>query len=135
MKRLRILGYIAIFASLITLDSCLPIDEVVADRIPALTSSAWTFSEITNGDQFFKDNYTTYFDGQVVTFYSDGTYSQNLALYNLTGNWQFNDSQSILYYDVGTSEEQSREIITLNDTEFHFRVNWGGTLIEVRFIH
>ena len=135
MKTLRKLSFAILFASLLVMDSCLPLDEVVPDRIPALTSGTWVFSEITNGDDFHKDFYSVLFDGQRVTFSDDGTYSQNLAIYNLTGNWTLNADQTILHYDVGTSEAQDREILTLTNSEFHFRVNFTGTIVDVRFTH
>jgi len=135
MKTLRKLGYLLIFGSLLMLDSCLPTDEVIADRIPKLTSSTWKYSQITNDDELEREFYDGYFAGQEIDFFTDGTYSQNLVIYNESGNWEFNTDQTVLFYDVGTSQEQVRTILTLSNSQFEFSTFYGSTEVKVLFTH
>lgn len=135
MKKLKKLGYIVLFASLVTLDSCLPVDDVVADLTPALTSGTWNFKEVDENDTFVKEFYEGLYTGRSITFSSSGTFTQNLAIYNQSGNWEFNDAQTILHYDVGTSEAEDWEILNLTNSELYYQVDFSGTVVKIRYTH
>ena len=139
MKNLRKLAYVVLFGSLLLLDSCLPTDEVVADRIPALTSSTWVFSSLDAGDDFLNTTYEIIYSGNEITFNEDGTCKHKLVGVNGSGTWSFNSDQTILNisisYTDGDTRNESWKIISLTDTKLNYEFSISPNTLEMIYTH
>ncbi|MCB0495373.1 MAG: hypothetical protein KDC79_04515 [Cyclobacteriaceae bacterium] len=139
MKNLRKLAYVVLFGSLLLLDSCLPTDEVVADRIPALTSSTWVFSSLDAGDDFLNTTYEIIYSGNEITFNEDGTCKDKLVGVNGSGTWSFNSDQTILNisisYTDGDTRNESWKIISLTDTKLNYEFSISPNTLEMIYTH
>lgn len=120
---------------LLMFNSCVPLDEVIVDKSTLLTTGSWTFSEVVDNDTFVKEFYEGLYAGRVITFNSDGTFTQNLAIYNSPGNWSFNTNQTLLMYDVGTGAAEDWEILSLTTSELYYQVDFSGTVVKIRYTH
>lgn len=121
--------------SLLLFNSCVPEDEIVIDKALLLTDGAWKFKEVDDNDDFVKDFYEGLYAGRVIDFNSDGTFSQNLAIYNSTGDWSLNANQTLLMYDVGSTEAEEWEILSISSTELFYEVDFSGTMVKIRYTH
>lgn len=135
MKNLYRIFTATVVIGLLLFNSCAPEDEVVIDKALLLTDGSWKFKEVDDNDDFVKEFYEGLYAGRIITFNSDGTFTQNLAIYNATGSWVFDANQIILTYDVGTSEEEKWEILNISGTELFYEVDFSGTAVKVRYTH
>ena len=120
---------------LLMFNSCVPVDEIIVDKSTLLTTGSWSFSEVVDNDTFVKEFYEGLYAGRVIDFKSDGTFTQNLAIYNSTGEWAFNTNQTLLMYDVGTGAAEDWEILSLTTSELYYQVDFSGTVVKIRYTH
>jgi hypothetical protein len=135
MKNIYRLFTTATVITLLVFNSCVPEDEIVVDYVPIITNGVWKFKEVDDKDQDLKEFYEGFYVGREIVFKADGTFTQNLNIYNTSGNWKFDDNQTILQYDFGTSKAEDWKIINISESEIYFEFEISPNIIKIRYTH
>jgi len=140
---------ITVFALLLVVFSCKPVEEVQPDYEKLLVSSPWTFSEEVSLDPINATVVNTLLNNTTLTFNTGGEIISNLFTIDATNTWELNADNTAIIIDKGLDSEDEWIIVSMTETEFVYRDNddgdaSGGALpftytdgkpLELKFIH
>lgn len=131
------LGLILLGAMFI--NSCTPTDQIVEDLSIKLTAGTWHFSSLDAGDQTTSDFYQAIYNGDILTFNSDGTCTgKQLGTIDGSGTWVLNGNQTELTLSITYGSDDRNElwkIKTISDSELIYTFEVSPNTIEMRYTH
>ncbi len=124
--------------SLLLFNACTPEDVIVEDLSVKLTKGSWTFNSVEAGSDFLNSGYEITYGGNVLSFSSDGTCTDELLGVNGNGTWSLSGNQDeltlrITYDDSDTRNEVWR-IISITDTELRYKFDISPNTLEMTYI-
>lgn len=123
----------------ILLNACAPEDQIVEDLSINLTKGTWRFRSLDAGDQTTTDFYTAIYNGDILTFNSDGTCTgKQLGTIDGSGTWVLNGNQTELTLSITYGNDNRNElwkIKTISTTDLIYTFDVGSNTIEMRYTH
>lgn len=140
MKKLFRLFTAGVVTTILLFNSCTPEDEIVIDLAPKLTNGSWAFSSLDAGSDFLNGGYEILYDGNVMNFSSDGSFTDKLNVLTGTGSWILNGNQTALtltltYDDGTTTRNENWRIISITDSELVYDFDISPNTLRMRYTH
>jgi len=139
MKNLYRLFTASTVFALLLFNSCEPVDVIVEDLTPKLTSGSWTFSSLDGGDNTTTNFYTFLYTDDVITFNSDGTCTNNQLAESGSGTWSMDANQTTLTLNItfpsGDTRNETWSISSITDTQLVYSFEISPNTLDMTYVH